>query len=591
MKILKLLNKKNFLILFFLFLTSIANAEEKPVDIWNIDKKEIEEKNTTNNSEISNGENILQENIEPSVFGMQNQNQKSIINLDEKFDTKEIKIIGLYDPEDYGLNVDMWANSDGDQLENLLTKLNKMDLSNDAIEIINTSLLINAHSPKKNISDNEFLKLKSDWLIKNSNLDLIEEYLIQNQIINLHPELTKHLVDEHLSNSKIDKACSVFSKNNELITDEYLSKFNIYCLIKNNKREEAQLILDLKKETGFKDEYFEKKINYLLKYTKKIDDSVSEKSIFDFLLAHQTNPNFNFEPNDKTKKIIWKYLSSANLLGSFKQIDVSEIEKIGTIEKAVHDKNYPEKELFNLYKRFQFNFNQLLNAQNEYKKLSKIEGRALIYQKILLESEMVEKLKLLRVLKNSFKDDDLDKAFDLELKIFLEKINPVDIPDNLTSFYYTNIQIEKDEDKKIKFNNDIMHQSKLINYFNGDYASSKISKDTNNFLKRIKKNKKYFLSKKDIIFLESLRYDGIEISEKYDDLYQIDENEIPTDIQIMINNSETGLALLRIAEVIGQDEIDRIDEDTIYFIITALNKLNIDWMRNKILLKVLPLKV
>ena len=591
MKILKLLNKKNFLILFFLFFTSISNAEEKPVDIWNIDKKEIEEKNTTNNSEISNGENILQESIEPSVFGMQNQNQKSIINLDEKFDTKEIKIIGLYDPEDYGLNVDMWANSDGDQLENLLTKLNKMDLSNDAIEIINTSLLINAHSPKKNISNNEFLKLKSDWLIKNSNLDLIEEYLIQNQIINLHPELTKHLVDEHLSNSKIDKACSVFSKNNELITDEYLSKFNIYCLIKNNKREEAQLILDLKKETGFKDEYFEKKINYLLKYTKKIDDSVSEKSIFDFYLAHQTNPNFNFEPNDKTKKIIWKYLSSANLLGSFKQIDVSEIEKIGTIEKAVHEKNYPEKELFNLYKRFQFNFNQLLNAQNEYKKLSKIEGRALIYQKILLESEMVEKLKLLRVLKNSFKDDDLDKAFDLELKIFLEKINPVDIPDNLTSFYYTNIQIEKDEDKKIKFNNDIMHQSKLINYFNGDYASSKISKDTNNFLKKIKKNKKYFLSKKDIIFLESLRYDGIEISEKYDDLYQIDENEIPTDIQIMINNSETGLALLRIAEVIGQDEIDRIDEDTIYFIITALNKLNIDWMRNKILLKVLPLKV
>ena len=107
MKILKSLNKKNFLTLFFLFFTSIASAEEKPVDIWNIDKKEIEEKKITNNSEISNGENILQESIEPSVFGMQNQNQKSIINLDEKFDTKEIKIIGLYDPEDYGLNVDM----------------------------------------------------------------------------------------------------------------------------------------------------------------------------------------------------------------------------------------------------------------------------------------------------------------------------------------------------------------------------------------------------------------------------------------------------------------------------------------------------
>jgi hypothetical protein len=170
-------------------------------------------------------------------------------------------------------------------------------------------------------------------------------------------------------------------------------------------------------------------------------------------------------------------------------------------------------------------------------------------------------------------------------------MNPIEIPDNLTSFYYTNVQIEKDENKKIKFNNDIIHQSKLINYFNGDYANSKISKEINNFLKRRKKNKKYFLSKKDIIFLESLKYDGIEISEKYNDLYQIDENEMPTDIQIMINNSETGLALLRIAEVIGEDEIEKIDEDTIYFIIIALNKLNIDWMRNKILLKVLPLKV
>ena len=59
----------------------------------------------------------------------------------------------------------------------------------------------------------------------------------------------------------------------------------------------------------------------------------------------------------------------------------------------------------------------------------------------------------------------------------------------------------------------------------------------------------------------------------------------------MINNEEKGAALLRIAEVIGQDELDRIDEDTMYFIISTLNQLNIDLIRNKILLKVLPLKV
>ena len=74
-------------------------------------------------------------------------------------------------------------------------------------------------------------------------------------------------------------------------------------------------------------------------------------------------------------------------------------------------------------------------------------------------------------------------------------------------------------------------------------------------------------------------------------MYEINDSEMPTDIQIMINNNEIGLVLLRIVEIIGQDIIERIDEDTIYFIISALNQLNIDWIRNKILLKVLPLKV
>ena len=63
---------------------------------------------------------------------------------------------------------------------------------------------------------------------------------------------------------------------------------------------------------------------------------------------------------------------------------------------------------------------------------------------------------------------------------------------------------------EIKYNNDVLYQSKLINYFNGDYSKSKIEKDVNNFLKKIKKNKRYSFSKKDVIFLESLKADGIE---------------------------------------------------------------------------------
>ena len=66
---------------------------------------------------------------------------------------------------------------------------------------------------------------------------------------------------------------------------------------------------------------------------------------------------------------------------------------------------------------------------------------------------------------------------------------------------------------------------------------------------------------------------------------------MPADIQNMIDNNEKALALLRITQVIGEDKIENMDDDTIYFLINTLNQLNVDSIRNKILLKVLPLKV
>ncbi len=590
MKILKLLNKKFHFVLVYLFLGLNCLAEDQPADIWNVNKEVLLD-NSVKEEVNPKKKDQFEKNNEIGIYNMQSKKKKKTIQLDQTLNTKEIKIIGLYDPSDYDLDINMWSNSDGDQLKNIFSKLEKLELSTDAQEIMNISILTNAYSPQKNISNKEFLKFKSNLLIKNSDLDLIETYLIKNQTINSHTELTKYFLDEHLSVGNIDKACGLFKKNLEPVNDDYISKYNIYCLIKNNKIEEAQLIYDLKKELGFKDEYFEKKIKFLFNYTSKIDESISEKSIFDFYLAHQTNPNFLFEPNENTKKIIWKYLSSANLLNSLKEIEISDFKKISLIEKAVNNKSYPEKDLLNLYKRFQFNINQLLNAENYHKSLTNIEGRALIYQKVLLESEIEKRLKLLKILKDSFKKDNLNDAFDFELKKFLVEVDPADIPDNLTSFYYTNIRIEQNEKKKIKFNNDILHQSKLINYFNGDYSDSKIEKDINNYLKKIKKNKKYFFSKRDQILIESLKSDGIKIDKKYDDLYESDLSEIPTDIQVMVNNNEKGATMLRIVEIIGQDKLERIDDDTISFIINTLNQLDIDIIRNKILLKVLPLKV
>ena len=97
----------------------------------------------------------------------------------------------------------------------------------------------------------------------------------------------------------------------------------------------------------------------------------------------------------------------------------------------------------------------------------------------------------------------------MELRAFLKKIDKEEVPANFTSFYENNMNEEKIEISSIKINNKILHQSKLINYFNGSGTSKKITKDLNESLKKIKKNKKYFFSKKDIILVEAFKSDGI----------------------------------------------------------------------------------
>ena len=587
MRILKLLNKKYFSIIIILLLSSVnAIAEDQPIDIWNIDKKAIETA-----SEAISSNQITGVTAESNIYNMQADKKKSSIKLDQELASKEIKIVGLYDPADYGLSMDMWSNSDGLILKKLFKNIDNLDLSSDASEILNIALLTNTYYPNKSITEEEFLKFKSSWMIKESNLELIEQFLIKNQATNLHPELMKYVVDQYLSQSDIKKSCEIFSKIKEPLENEYLTKFNLYCLINYGKNEEAQLILDLQKELGFKDDYFENKINYLFGYMDEANKEISESSILDFHLAHRTNPEFEFEPRKETPKLIWKYLSASNLLFSIQDIEITDIDKISTIEKATHDKNYSEKELFEFYKKFQFTINQLLNAKQSYKSLASIEGKALIYQRVLLAEEPKLKIELIKILKDIFESEGIGNAFDVELKNFLKQIDIEDVPSNFTTFYNEHKNDKEIINKKIKYNNKILHQSKLVNYFNGDYSKSKIEEDLNKYLKKIKKNKKYFLSKKDIIFLEALKSDGIQIAKKYDELYKINQSEMPADIQAMIDNKEIGAALLRVIEVIGPERIEDIDEDTVYFIINTLNQLNVDSIRNKLLLKVLPLKV
>ena len=585
MKISKLLNKNylSIFIILFILLNSFVAAEDEPVDIWNLEKK-LEE----NKSEI-----ILQDNdisVNSTIQIQTNQSNEFEIVKGNKLNSNNINLAGLYDPAENGLTIDMWFNSDGNEIVSIFKRINKIKLSNDAKEILDIALLTNSYFPKKNISEDKFLNYKTDYLIQNGNLELIKLYLLKNQNNSNNSKLLRYYVEEYLSNSDLENACSIFNEIN-LLNDDYLTKFKIYCLINENRTEEAQLQFDLMKELDFNDEFFEKKYNFIMGYTSDDEKQISEKNILDFHLSHRTNPQFQYIPSKNTSKIIWRYLSSSNLLENIDEIDLEDIEKLSLIEQATHEGNYSEKELLDLYKRFQFTINQLLSVKDTYKLLPTVQGRALLYQRLLLTKDPEQILDLSSKLKDSFVSENIENAFKKELSKMLGKINVEDIPSNYSTFYTKNLINQNPKKSKIKINNKIIYQSKLLNYFKESYNIKKVEKDTNDLIKSIKKNKNYFVSTKDLILLESLQSDGVKISKKYLKLFQFNQSDIPTDLQLLINNNEIGLVLLRFVEILGEDEFINLGSDTIYFMVDALNRLNIDSIRNNILLKVLPLKV
>ena len=563
------------LLLIFSFVYSFTFANE-PVDIWSINKKKDEKNSINTMNENDDTENLI---IQDTL----------ISNIEEGDIVNQTKIVGLYDPEENGFGLEMWNNTNPKKIFELSKKINKMDLSEDAKKIYTKLLLTNSYSPINESEEKEFLNIKSEWLIKYKDIELIKEYLKKNIDIDQNEQLTRFVLDELFSINEKKEACEFLDELNINFKDNYLTKFSVYCLIYLKKNEQASLRYDLEKELGYSDPFFEKKFQYLLGYISN-SLTTSEEDLLNLHLSFLTNKEYKYKPDDKTPKIYWRYLSSNNLLESVNNIDVEDENQISLLEKATHQGNYLELDLLNLYKRFQFSVDQLLNIETEIQRISNIQSRALLYQGILLSKDPNTVIKLSKLLKESFISENIPNAFNNELKNILKSFKLEELSSDLTEFYSRSME-QEDINSDIKFNNKILHQSKLVKYFGKENISNKkIEKDLNNYLKKVKKSKKNYLITKDIILIEAMVSDGIKIKEEYKNLYNYKENTIPTDIQVLINDQEIGMAVLRLIEIIGQDKIKDLGSETLYFLINALNQMNIDPIRNEILYSVLPLR-
>ena len=574
------LSHLNKLILFTFFINILIfnfTISFAAVDIW--EKKENDQSNKINKEkEIKIEKPTLSEDV-----------NEIIIEIDENEITDSNKsIIGIFDPEENNFNLNMWSQSDGNEIKKILKRIDKLKLSKLSEDLLYQVLFTNAYPPKANLNSEEFLKIKINWLIKKKRIKDLETLLKNNPEVGQNTKAVKFLINEYLSSADIKSACEKISFLDPAVQNNYLEKFTIYCLINNDRKEEAQLFFDLLKERGFKDKFFESKINFLLGITEQSSDKkILDNNLLNFYLSHITSDNFEYEPSDKTDKYIWKYLSSANLI----QVDDIENENIIlTYEQAAAQNSFEKDEIFKIYLKMNFNFQQLVNAQEIYKNLPNYKARALIYQGILLSDNIEKKINLAFLLKDLFNEDKIFNVYAEELSNILKSIDTEKIPEYYVELIEQNLN--KNSMTKIKFDNDILHRSKIIKHFlDNDDKISRTEKDFKSVYKKIKKNKKYFISIKDIVVIESLVADGVSLPEDLNYSVLSSDLTVPQNLQDLASQNQLGLVMLKIVEIIGEDNIRDLDPETVYFLNRILNDLNLKKIRNNILSEALPIRV
>ena len=575
---LKSLNKYISFLIFLIFFSPLSAEEEKQIDIWSKEKKENSEK-------IINDKNSPEETNNSNIFQSLKKNQNIKIENEIIENSQDKKIFGLYDPADNDFDLNMWSNTNAEDVRSSIQRIKKIKLSNLSKKIFENTFFSFAYPPQ-GMDDKEFVNLKINWMIANKEFSLIEEFLKQNNTFYNKKVAIQYLVDENIAKANIQEGCDKVNFLDKNIKDSYLEKFKIYCLVFNNKKNEAQLLYDILKEQKKSDDFFDDKISFLIGITNKTSNKIKEDNLLNFYLSSITIDQFKYEPKKNTKKIIWEYLNAANLI---QLEDVEDKEKLKNLEAAANSNQLEKKKIFDIYKRIPFPLNTLMNADNVYQTLNTSDARALIYQKFLLSDNDENKVKLLFLLEDLFNKDNLSNIYSKFMVDKLKEINPEKLSDSYKEVVEKKL-IVKEEFKlgKIKFNDKILHKSKIIRYYLGEVDKKKTQKDFNKIYKKIIKNKKYFFSAKDLALVETLTKDGFiipkglnkeEISKKY---------SVPQNLLELTKNNQAAFLALKIVEIIGEDEAYDLDPETIYFITHLLNQTNLKNLRNEILISALP---
>ena len=570
------------LLIIFLFSTPLKSEDE--IDIWK--KNNTEEKQSPQINKKINKEETQRLNFD-SIKTIELNQKIEITDGSLKENSQEAKVFGIYDPADNDFDLNMWSSTKAEDIKSSLKRLEKIKLSKTADEILERILMSFAYSPR-GMKEDEFTDLRINWLIKNQRTDLIENFVKQNKEFKSKSRAVQYLVDDNIAQADISEGCEKIKFIDKEIKDAYLEKFKIYCLVFNNKKSEAQLLLDLLREQNQSDKFYDDKINFLLGVSDKTSKKINENNLLNFYLSSITNKDFNFKPNKNTKKEIWQYLNASNLI---KVEDISDKERLNELELAANKGQINKDIIFKIYKQVPYNLSELINAKDKYQNLQGIEARSLIYQKYLLSEDNESKMEYLFLLEELFKKENLQNIYS---KFLSDKIQEIGI-ENISERYQEIAQsrIIRDDEfalGKVKYNDKILHQSKILKYYFENENEKKVQKDIDKIFKKISKNRKYFYSAKDLALIDSLINDGFSLPSNFDYKNLAEKFDIPKNLLKLIENKQNAFLALKIVEIIGEDEPHELDPETIYFITNLLNKMNLKQIRNLVFNTALPLR-
>lgn len=554
-------------------------------DIWKQSQniKKIESK--------SDSEFGSQQELPPTTINPTSQQQLGTSGIQEvkiKKETNEV-IFGIYDPATTGIPVNFWSGIDSKLFQDLSS-----DLLSDPNSFATNYTIKKIFFSKVNLSEFDdkgisYLNFISLFLAKQKDIDLIDSVINQNNLLLNNEKLLSYLINDNFASYEIKKTCKYATQLGAEISNFELQKFKVFCLVQAKENRKALAQLELMKEAGFKDSFFEQKINYLqgmLLSKKEIENTDSLLNIHLSILSDpEFNPSYSIFKNNLNKKkyffkspLVEKVIDKNNALESGYTTE-DEFELIKFLESGSDANIFPIDKLLPFYKKIIFGIDDLLSPLETYSKYHPSKGKALLYQAILLTRDPEQKLAFMLELKKNYiqnKTPALANALYFKL---VKNINKKYLSKDLLSEIQTYNENSNKKITSVETNNAYLHTSDAISLLTEKKINKKKVKVLNKFSKLVTKNK-YQLNEKDLAMIYLLSEKKISLPGELKKYLNSEEIYIPNKIYNLLEKNQLDLATIELLKLIKNLKESKDYVRDFRIINKIFDRLGLDLLKN-----------